>query len=40
MFAGYSRWIFLNTNTLPFYNVFPRLNETFPSNEFNFFGLD
>jgi len=39
-FAGYSRWIFLNTNTLPFYNVFPRLEHQFPSNEFNYFGID
>lgn len=25
LFAAYSRWIHLSTNTLPFYNVFPRL---------------
>lgn len=25
IFAAYSRWVHLSTNTLPFYNVFPRL---------------
>jgi len=25
LFAAQSRWVHLNTNTLPFYNVFPRL---------------
>lgn len=39
-FAGNSRWIYLNTNTLPFYNVFPRLQGQFPSNEFNYFGYE
>ena len=29
LFAANSRWIHLSTNTLPFYNVFPRLQETF-----------
>lgn len=37
---AYSRWIHLSTNTLPFYDVFPRLNNQFPSNEFNIFGND
>lgn len=40
MLATYSRWIHLNTNTLPFYYVFPRLEGQFPSNEFNIFGED
>lgn len=39
-FAAYSRWIHLSTNTLPFYNVFPRLQDEFPSNDFNIFGSD
>jgi hypothetical protein len=30
IFAAYSRWIHLSTNTLPFYNVFPRLEGQFP----------
>ena len=30
LFAAHSRWILLNTNTLPFYNVFPRLENQFP----------
>lgn len=29
LFAAHSRWILLNTNTLPFYNVFPRLENQF-----------
>ena len=27
LFAAHSRWVFLNTNTLPIYNVFPRLQN-------------
>lgn len=38
--ASYSNWIHLSTNTLPFYNVFPRLQGRFPSPEFNIFGND
>jgi pimeloyl-ACP methyl ester carboxylesterase len=30
LFAAHSRWVHLSTNTLPFYNVFPRLQEQFP----------
>ena len=30
LFAAYSRWIHLSTNTLPFYNVMPRLQNEFP----------
>ena len=30
IFAAQSRWIHLATNTLPFYNVFPRLENQFP----------
>ncbi len=30
LFAAYSRWVLLNTNTLPFYNAFPRLEDQFP----------
>jgi hypothetical protein len=36
LFAEYSRWIFLNTNTIPFLKFFPRMVGTFPSNGFNF----
>ena len=39
LFAGYSRWVHLSTNTLPFYNVFPRLQGQFPGN-LNFMGYD
>lgn len=39
-FATYSNWIHLSTNTLPFYDVFPRLQGRFPSNDFNTFGND
>ena len=30
IFAANSRWVHLSTNTLPFYNVFPRLEGQFP----------
>ena len=30
IFAANSRWVHLATNTLPFYNVFPRLQNQFP----------
>jgi pimeloyl-ACP methyl ester carboxylesterase len=30
IFAAHSRWVHLSTNTLPFYNVFPRLQGRFP----------
>lgn len=38
--AAYSRWYHLSTNTLPFYNVFPRLESTFGTADFNIFGDD
>lgn len=31
IFAAQSRWVHLATNTLPFYNVFPRLDGQFPA---------
>ena len=31
VFAAHSRWVHLSTNTLPFYNVFPRLQGQFPA---------
>lgn len=31
IFAAHSRWVHLSTNTLPFYNVFPKLDGKFPS---------
>eukprot|EP00345_Euplotes_harpa_P014775 CAMPEP_0168343520 /NCGR_PEP_ID=MMETSP0213-20121227/16153_1 /TAXON_ID=151035 /ORGANISM="Euplotes harpa, Strain FSP1.4" /LENGTH=386 /DNA_ID=CAMNT_0008350853 /DNA_START=56 /DNA_END=1216 /DNA_ORIENTATION=+ len=40
LLPAYSRWVHLPTNTLPFYDVFPRLQGTFPSNDFNIFGSD
>lgn len=39
-FAAYSRWIHLSTNTLPFYSVFPRLQDRFNTTDFNLFGDD
>lgn len=30
IFAAQSRWVHLATNTLPFYNVFPKLDGRFP----------
>jgi hypothetical protein len=32
LFASHSRWVHLATNTLAFYNVIPRLQNTFPGN--------
>ncbi len=40
LFAEYSKWIFLNTNTIPFYKFFPKLEGKFPSNDFNFVQTD
>lgn len=31
VFAAHSRWVHLATNTLPFYNVMPRLQNEFPT---------
>jgi hypothetical protein len=36
IFSEYSRWIFMNTNTIPFYKFFPKLEGQFPSLAFNF----
>lgn len=36
VFAEYSHWIFLNTNTIPFYKFFPKLEGQFTFNHFNF----
>lgn len=38
LFATYSHWIHLSTNTLPFYYTFPRLEGRFNTPEFNIFG--
>lgn len=38
--ASYSPWIHMNSNTLPFYDVFPRLQGQFPSGDMNIFGSD
>jgi len=34
VFAANSRWVHLSTNTLPFYNVFPHLQNNFPQKIF------
>jgi len=34
IFASESRWVHMSTNTLPFYNVFPRLQNMFPDQIF------
>ena len=36
LFAEFSRWVFLNTNTIPFLKYFPKLEGRFPCNSFNF----
>lgn len=40
LFSAYSRWVHLSTNTLPFYNVFPKLQEQFGSSNFNILGYE
>lgn len=40
LFAAESRWIFLSTNTLPFYYVCPRLENQFPSAHMNTHATD
>jgi pimeloyl-ACP methyl ester carboxylesterase len=37
IFAAHSRWVHLSTNTLAFYNVIPRLQGQFPSQNINTF---
>jgi len=32
IFAAHSKWVHLSTNTLPFYNVMPRLQNDYPNN--------
>ena len=32
LFSAHSQWVHLSTNTLPFYNVFPRLEGQFPGD--------
>lgn len=36
LFAEHSHWIFMNSNTIPFYKFFPKLENCFPSPSFNF----
>jgi hypothetical protein len=36
VFSEYSHWVFLNTNTIPFYKFFPKLDGRFTYNNFNF----
>jgi hypothetical protein len=36
MFAEYSHWVFLNTNTIPFYKFFPKLEGRFGTMDMNF----
>jgi pimeloyl-ACP methyl ester carboxylesterase len=40
MFAQESHWIYLATNTIPFYKFFPKLEGRFPSTEINFIYTD
>jgi hypothetical protein len=36
MFAEQSHWIFLATNTIPFYKFFPKLEKSYPSMDMNY----
>lgn len=40
LFSSHSHWVFLNTNTLPFQNFFPKLEGQFISNHFNYVQTD
>lgn len=40
LFADHSKWVFLNTNTIPFYTFFPKLEGQFPSNGFSTVQMD
>lgn len=40
IFSAHSRWVHLATNTLPFQWVMPRLQDQFPSTNFNTFNYD
>jgi pimeloyl-ACP methyl ester carboxylesterase len=39
-FPDFSDWVFLNTNTIPFYTFFPKLEGQFPSTCFNYVQAD
>jgi hypothetical protein len=39
-FPDFSDWVFLNTNTIPFYTFFPKLEGQFPSTCFNYVQTD
>jgi len=39
-FPDHSHWVFLNTNTIPFYTFFPKLEGQFPSSNFNLVQTD
>jgi hypothetical protein len=36
VFSEFSHWVFLNTNTIPFYRFFPKLEGRFTHSHFNF----
>ena len=40
LFASHSHWVFLNTNTIPFYKFFPRLEGHFGLLDFNYIDTD
>lgn len=40
LFASHSHWIFLNTNTIPIYKFFPRLEGQFGSMDLNYINTD
>ena len=40
LFADHSHWIFLNTNTIPIYKFFPRLEGQFGSLDLNYINTD
>jgi hypothetical protein len=40
LFASHSHWVFLNTNTIPFYKFFPRLQGCFGSLDFNYINTE
>lgn len=40
LFASHSHWVFLNTNTIPFYTFFPRLEGKFGTMDMNYINTE
>lgn len=40
LFSSHSHWVFLNTNTIPFYKFFPRLEGQFGTLDMNYINTE